>query len=115
MIQTFSYPANKAEIIEKATKMARADGISFSEFLISLVEEEVRKKAVGLENPIGFLYNIYNNHKQKPLQTDLTQWLEHVDTVNNHQELNIILGQASAILNKVNKRSMELRKLGIRT
>ena len=80
MIQTFSYPADKVEIIEKVTKMARQDGISFSEYVFALLEAEARKKVEGSESPINVFYGIPEN---KPLQTDLTQWIQTVHDSKN--------------------------------
>lgn len=87
IIQTFSYPISKAEMIEEATKMAKADGVSFSVFIISLLEQEVRKKAEGSENPIGVLYNIYNNPKQKGLQSDIRNFMRRNDIIKIAKDL----------------------------
>lgn len=81
-IGSFSYNIEEAEIIDECIKMAKEDGISFSEFIVSLLKEQTRKKIVGpSENPIGVLYNIYNVEKQKPLQSDLRDWLPRNEAI----------------------------------
>ena len=86
--------------------------ISFK--LSEMIDGELQKNALGLsENPIGVLYNLYNN-PNKSCQKDLTEWFDTVNNVTNQQELLMIKGQASHICNLADKRSMELHKQGIR-
>src|SRR5262245_21501389 len=102
MVQTFSYPVNKAEMIEKAAKIAKADGVSFSEFLVSLVEEEVRKKVKGEESPnplnLPSSNNTYVLNPKKSLESEnmsLDQWVNKVKTIHSLPELGKIKGYHS--------------------
>jgi hypothetical protein len=49
--------------------------ISVSEGVRRLLEQELEKKAEGEVNPLNI---IYHKQAEKPLQTDLTQWIQMV-------------------------------------
>lgn len=80
--------------------------------IAEMLEEELEKKALGGQNPINISYG---KQQEKPFQSDLTAWFGHVDTVNEHQELNKLKGQALALCKRVDKRSMELYRNGIKS
>lgn len=106
-VQSFSYNLKDAEIIDECIRIARQDGVSFSEFVVSLLKEESkRKKAVGDQTPINISYGI---HKEKPLQLDLDGWLGHVGQVQEQVELNKLKGQFARVCHVIDRRSMDLR------
>lgn len=108
---TLHEPITKIIMVERGrldefALLCREKGISVSEGMRQLVEQELEKNAIGESNPIRIRYGLEEN---KPFQTDLTPWLEHVDTVTEQNELNKIKGQALEIARRSDKRSMELR------
>jgi hypothetical protein len=112
-IGSFSYNVKDSEIIDECTRIAKQDGISFSEFIVACLKEQViQKKVVGQNNPLNISYG---KLEEKPFQSDLTAWFDHVDSVNKHQELNKLKGQALALCKRVDKRSMELYRSGIKS
>jgi|SRR5262245_17270508 len=75
-VGSFSYHVSDSEVIDECMKLAKTDGISFSEFVVACLKEQVRKKGVGDKpNAIGVLYNLYDNETKKSSQSDLREWL----------------------------------------
>jgi len=111
-VQSFSYPASDVAIVEAAERLAKSDNVPFSQLILRLLKEEVRQKnVIGGCNPINIGYG---NEPKKYFQSDLTIWFKHIDEVESQQELQLLKGQVSALGKKVDKRSMELYKNGIR-
>ena len=102
-------------VYEEFQDLCKKEEISVSKRLQDIMVEEIQKNALGSHNPIGVLYNLYNNKPNKSCQSDLTQWFDHVSNITNQQELLIIKGQASALCGAADKRSMELYRKGIKT
>jgi hypothetical protein len=111
IVGSFSYHVRDMEIVEQAEKMAAADGISFSEFLLSLLKEEVHRKKViggngcepdslGLSRLSMQLGNImYSTNKDKPsFQSLITQWTEKVKNMHNPQEIGAHYGYHKRML-----------------
>lgn len=81
--------------------------LKFSEML----EEELQKNVIGECNPIRISYG---EEQEKPFQTDLTPWLERVNTIESQKELLVLKGQGSTLMKRVDQRSKELYLQGIR-
>jgi len=126
IIGSFSYNVKDMETVEQAEKMAKADGISFSEFVVALLKEEVhRKKVVGQGSEPNSL-NLrtmldpgitYVTEKQKRFEyPTLDQWIEKIKTLNSPQEIGRLQGyhhKAKEIckmrLEQIRKESFSLR------
>jgi hypothetical protein len=100
------------DILKEIKELCEKERKSLSEKINELFIEELEKKVVGCKNPLNVSYN---QQEEKPFQSDLIAWFDHVDTVNEHQELNKLKGQALALCKRVDKRSMELYRNGIKS
>lgn len=111
-ITSFSYPLKEIDIVEEAEKLAKTDGKSLSQLILRLLKEEIsQKKVKGSPNPLNISYGIA---EEKPLQLNLEHWIDHVAQVQEHRELNRMKGIAQEIVRRTDKRSIELRKMGIK-
>ena len=114
-VSSFSYNEKDSEIIDECIRMARMDGISFSEFIVACLKEQVsRKKAIGEANPINISYG-NEIKKHFPRQLNLNEWLDHISIIQEPKELNKLKGQALELARRVDRRSMELYRKGIRS
>lgn len=95
-VGSFSYNVKDSEIIDECTKMAKQDGISFSEFVVACLKEQVaQKKATASEvMSLDAINIICRRQEDKPIQLDLTQW---IDTVHQHKANTIMLTQIERI------------------
>jgi hypothetical protein len=96
-------------------ELLRERGFNLSEGIRKLIETQLQKNVEGSEIPI--LSNgqtEYNQVEQKPFECGLLLWYEHITKIDSQQELNIIKGQAVTLSKKVDLRSMELYKQGIK-
>lgn len=53
IIETFSYQFNDMDVVKKAKDLARRNGISFSAYIMNLLEEEVKKKVEAQTDPLN--------------------------------------------------------------
>lgn len=106
-IGSFSYNVKDSETIDECMKIAKQDGISFSEFIVACLKEQVnQKKVIGCASPINVSYG---KHEEKPLQLDLDGWLGHVGQVQEQVELSKLKGQFATVCQVIDRRSMDLR------
>ena len=94
------------------SELCKEQEVSVSEGLRNLIEKELEKKALGASreaNPCNISYITNITESKNYFQSDLMQWVSHVDEVTEQNELNRIKGQALEIARRTDKRSMELR------
>jgi hypothetical protein len=115
----------RKEYSERVTKTLNFESRVYSDFeklcteertypshrLQELMVGELEKKGVGAMDPLNIRYH---KQEEKPLQTDLTQWLDIVAQVQGQKELSKLKSQAMSICSRVDKRSMELYWQGIK-
>lgn len=85
---------------------------SVSEKIDEMITETLEKKVMGSQNPINVSYG---EEQEKPLQLDLTQWIDHVEQVQEQKELSRLMGVTQALSKCINKRSKDLYLQGIKS
>jgi hypothetical protein len=116
VVTSFSYDPDKAEILEQAALIASKDDLSFSEWLMSVIEEKVQQQKnleAGSCNPL----NVY--YEQRPIKTldDILAGLVTLDDFISDDSKAItaddaarIEGKMLTLHQKAKQRYMEARK-----
>jgi hypothetical protein len=79
------------DILKEIKELCEKERKSLSEKINELFIEELEKKVVGCKNPLNVSYN---QQEEKPLQTDLTQW---IDAVHYYKDNNVMLSHIEKI------------------
>jgi len=108
VVKSFSYPISKDPIIEKVEKIARREGTYFSDIVIELLQDYVKKHSksqnpqteitlfeTGLENAIPNMYR------------DQTTWQKFYNLIKKREEFKELDKQLNMILNIHNRKDKE--------
>ena len=108
IVKSFSYPKSKDGVIEKVENIARREGTYFSDIVLELLQEYVKKHSksqnpqteitlfeTGLENAIP---NLYRNK---------TVWQKFYNLIKKREEYKELDSQLNMILNLHNKKYKE--------
>lgn len=53
IVNTFTYPLGKEDVVKKAKELAHRNGVSFSAYVVELLEQEVQKKVEAQTDPLN--------------------------------------------------------------
>ena len=111
IVSSFCYPVDMADVLNQAADIAARDNLSFSEWLISIIEEKVQQEknlAEASANPLNVTY------VTRPIKTldDILQGLTTLDDFMENssptsKDIARIEGQAAMIYRKAQEKYKE--------
>jgi hypothetical protein len=78
IVTSFSYSTEKLDIIEQAEDLAKRRGLSFSQFIISLMEDQVQKNREAQIRDFSAVRTTTDTNVPK-LYEPLERWKEYAD------------------------------------
>lgn len=117
-IGSFSYNVKDSEIVDECTRIAKQDGISFSEFVVACLKEQIAQKKVrGSPNPLNVYYGKPEekpSHNNNNLDTPtLDQWISKLKDMEDIREIASIQGHHNRVVEKCKIRINQLKAKGI--